>query len=443
MLPVIAIIGRPNVGKSTLFNCLTKSREAIVADLPGVTRDRKYGQGKLGSKPHIVIDTAGIAENDSELDLIMTHQAELAAAEANEIIFLVDGGAGLTDADQEIAQFLRQLNKKIYIVVNKTDGLNPDVAIGDFFSLGLGEPYPIVATQGKGVKQLIEKIVADFPEEASDPVTEIDHSRIRVAIIGKPNVGKSTLVNRLLGEERVIVFDEAGTTRDTQELPLERNGQHYTIIDTAGIRKRGRINESVEKFSVVKSLQAIEHAHVVLYVIDAKQGITDQDASLLGFLLDAGRSLVIVINKWDGLSHENKKEIQEEIKDRLHFVDFAETRYISALHGSGVGDLFHYVDTAFASAMCALTTNKVTLLLQQAVREHQPPLVSGRRIKLRFANPGGHNPPIIVIHGNQTDNLPQSYKRYLTNFYRSALKLVGTPLLLRFKSSENPFQDKK
>ncbi len=442
MLPVIAIIGRPNVGKSTLFNCLTKSRDALVADMPGVTRDRKYGQGKLGSKPYIVIDTAGIGESEDELSNIMSQQAQLAIEEATAVFFLVDARAGIMPADQEIATMLRQLGKQVYLLVNKTDGLNPDIAIGDFFDLGLGQPLPIAAAQGRGVTQLIERVTEPFAEAPEEEAVLEQSDNIKVAIIGKPNVGKSTLVNRMLGEERVIVFDEAGTTRDTQELPLDRYGKHYTIMDTAGIRRRGRIDEVVEKFSVVKALQAIDQANIVVFVIDAKGGITDQDLNLLGFILDAGRSLVVAINKWDGLAPEYKDEIKEEIERRLVFVNFAKLRFISALHGTGVGDLFHDIDAAYASAMCPLSTNQVTRLLEQAVREFEPPLVGIRRIKLRYANPGGHNPPIIVIHGNQTDLLPNSYKRYLVNFYRHALKLVGTPLLLQFKSSENPFKDR-
>ena len=438
MLPVIAIVGRPNVGKSTLFNRLTKSRDALVVDFPGVTRDRQYGEGKSGDKRFIVIDTGGIGEGEEGIDLPMTAQAKLAMEEADDIIFLVDGRAGLTSADEKIANLLRMLNKKIYLVVNKTDGVNHDIATSDFYSLGLGEPFPIAASHGRGTTSLSEDICATFPfQETLDDFTE---KGIKVAIIGKPNVGKSTLVNRMLGEERVIVYDQAGTTRDSIEIPLERHGVQYTLIDTAGIRRKGRINEIVEKFSVVKALQAIESTNVIIYVIDARENISDQDLSMLGFILDAGRSLVLAINKWDGLNEETRTEVREEIDRRLAFVDFAKLHTISALHGTGVGGLFGFVNEAYAAATQSLSTSKLTNLLERAIKEFQPPLVRGRRVKLRYANPGGHNPPIIVIHGNQTKDLPNSYKRYLVNFYRKALKMVGTPLRLQFKTTDNPFK---
>jgi GTPase len=437
MLPVIAIVGRPNVGKSTLFNRLTRSRDALVVNIPGVTRDRQYGKGKLGEKPYIVIDTGGIGEGEEGIDSAMTQQSKLAMEEADEVIFLLDGRAGMTSADEQIANFLRQLNKKIHLVVNKTDGLDANIAISEFFSLGLGDPFPIAASHGRGVTSLMEEICECFPEP--EEIEESDKG-IRIAIIGKPNVGKSTLVNRMLGEERVIVYDQAGTTRDTIEIPLEREGKLYTIIDTAGIRKKGKITETVEKFSVVKALQAIEHANVVIYVIDALENVSDQDLSMLGFVLDAGRALVLAVNKWDGLDTEIKESVKEEVDRRLAFVDFAKLLYISALHGTGVGNLFHFVEQAYESAMKPLSTSTLTRLLEIALEENPPPLVRGRRVKLRYANPGGHNPPIIVIHGNQTKDLPNTYKRYLVNYYRRALKLVGTPLRLQFKSSDNPFK---
>lgn len=437
MLPVVAIVGRPNVGKSTLFNRLTKSRDALVVNLPGVTRDRQYGQGKLGSKPYIVIDTGGIGEGEEGIDSPMTNQSRLAMHEADVILFVVDGRAGVTAADEDIAHFIRQLEKPVYLIVNKTDGIDENVAVSDFYSLALDEPFAIAAEHGRGVTSLMEVVCDTFPD---DEVEEAKNTGIKVAIIGKPNVGKSTLVNRMLGEERVVVYDQAGTTRDTIEIPLERNGQDYTIIDTAGIRRRGKVTETVEKFSVVKALQAIESANVVLYVIDARENVSDQDLSLLGFILDAGRSLVIAINKWDGLSVEERAEIKEEIDRRLAFVSFAKHHTISALHGTGVGDLFDYIQQAYDSAMQDMSTSRLTSLLEIALQENPPPLAGGRRIKLRYANPGGHNPPIIVLHGNQTEKVPNSYKRYLMNFYRKALKLVGTPLRLQFKTSDNPFK---
>lgn len=442
MLPVLAIVGRPNVGKSTLFNRLTKSRDALVVNLPGVTRDRQYGQGKLGPEPYIVIDTGGIGEGEEGIDSAMSAQSRLAMEEADVILFIVDGRGGMTSADEQIAHFLRQLNKPIFVVVNKTDGIDPDVALSDFYSLGIGVPLPIAAAHGRGVTSLMEEVCEGFPERFENEQEDKDKG-IKVAIIGKPNVGKSTLVNRMLGEERVIVYDQAGTTRDSIEIPLERNGKKYTIIDTAGIRRRGRISETVEKFSVVKALQAIDSSNVVLYVIDARENVSDQDLSLLGFILDSGRSLVLAINKWDGLNEEQRTDIKEEVDRRLSFVSFAKLHYISALHGSGVGDLFDFVNEAYDAAMQDLSTSVLTKLLETALVENPPPLVSGKRIKLRYANPGGHNPPIIVIHGNLTDNVPNSYKRYLVNYYRKALKMVGTPLRLLFKTGDNPFEGKR
>jgi GTP-binding protein len=444
MLPVIAIVGRPNVGKSTLFNRLTKSRDALVADMPGVTRDRQYGQGRLGAKPYIVIDTGGIGEGEEGIDSPMTAQSKLAMQEADVVLFVVDGRAGITAADQQITQFLRQLHKPLFLVVNKTDGVDEHVAISEFYSLGLGEPFAIAAAHGRGVTQLIDHVSADFPEPSENEESEETEKNkgIKVAIIGKPNVGKSTLVNRMLGEERVIVYDQAGTTRDSIEIPLERHGVKYTIIDTAGIRRRGRVTEVVEKFSVVKALQAIESANVVLYIIDARENVSDQDLSLLGFIVDAGRSLVIAINKWDGLNQDQRAEVKEEVDRRLAFVSFAKLHTISALHGTGVGDLFRFIDEAYAAAMQDLSTSRLTKLLELAVKENPPPLAGGRRIKLRYANPGGHNPPIIVIHGNQAESAPNSYKRYLVNFYRHALRMVGTPLRIQFKTSDNPFKDR-
>ena len=440
MLPVIAIVGRPNVGKSTLFNCLTKSRDALVLDLPGVTRDRQYGEGKINDRRYIVIDTGGIGEGETGIDSPMTAQAKLAMQEANDIVFLVDGRAGLTAADQKIAKLLRPLNKKIYLVVNKIDGVNQDIGLSDFYCLGLGEPWPIAAAHRRGVSTLIEDISLTFAVE--NVIVEKD-DRIKIAIIGKPNVGKSTLVNRMLGEERVIVYDHAGTTRDSIKIPLERDATKYTLIDTAGIRRKGRVNEVLEKFSVVKALQAIDSANVVIYVIDARENVSEQDLNMLGFILDAGRSLVLAVNKWDGLSEIVRTTVKEEIDRRLGFVSFAKLHTISALHGTGVGNLFKLVNEAYAAAMQPLSTAKLTNLLEKAVTEFQPPLVRGRRVKLRYANPGGHNPPIIVIHGNQTKDLPNSYQRYLVNFYRQALNMVGTPLRLRFRTADNPFKGRR
>ena len=442
MTPVIAIVGRPNVGKSTLFNCLTKTRDALVADIPGVTRDRQYGEGKLGTKPYIVIDTGGIADTKLDMDHAVAEQANQAMAEADYIIFLVDARSGIMPEDLIIAKHLRTISKPVMLVLNKSDGLDENVIKGDFYRFGLGDPTCIAASHGRGVTSLIETICEKFPDVEEENVHDEKPRCPMVAIIGKPNVGKSTLVNRIFGEERLIVRDEAGTTRDSIEIEIERLGKPYIFIDTAGIRRRGRIDDLVEKFSVIKSLQAIDHANVVVYVMDAREGVTDQDLHLLGFILNTGRSLVLAINKWDGLDQDQKESVKSDISRRLGFVDFATLHYISALHGTGVGDLFHSIDKAYESAYQDLSTHKLTTLLERAVAESPPPLVKSRRIKLRYANPGGHNPPIIVIHGNQTESIPNTYKRYLVNFYRDALKLVGTPLHLVFKTSTNPFKER-
>ena len=441
MKPVIALVGRPNVGKSTLFNRLTRSRDALVVDQPGMTRDRKYGEGKLGEHKYIVIDTGGLSGEAEGLDGLMAEQSWQAVNEANIILFMVDAGDGLTSTDEEIAQRLRNTGKEIILVVNKIDGHHADVVVADFFALGLGEPKPIAAVQGRGVTALIESTLANLP--ADDDEDEIINAGIKIAIVGRPNVGKSTLVNRILGEERVVAFDMPGTTRDSIYLPFERDGQRYTIIDTAGVRRRGKVKEIAEKYSVIKALQAIEDAHVVIMVLDAQETISDQDVSLLGFIMDAGRALVISINKWDGLDQEQKEKIKTEIDYKLPFLAFARKQFTSALHGTGVGELFDYVKTAYDSAMAEFPTPKLTRLLEDFVQQHQPPIVRGHRIKLRYAHQGGKNPPIIVIHGNQTESVPDSYRRYLFNSYLKHLKLKGTPIRIEFKSGDNPFKDKK
>jgi len=442
VVPVIAIVGRPNVGKSTLFNALTKSREALVVDLPGVTRDRQYGQGKVGERPFIVIDTGGLGIEENALDLLTEEQAWRAVEEADVVLLLVDARAGLVPSDRDIAQSLRLKNKTVYLVVNKTDGLDPKIAMGDFYALGLSEPMPIAASHGRGVTDLISSVLAPFP--IMEPsLEETAESGIKITIVGRPNVGKSTLVNRLLGEERVVVFDAPGTTRDSIYIPLERFGERYTLIDTAGVRKKARISETVEKFSVVKTLQAIQDSHVVILIIDAKDGITDQDLGLLGFVVDAGRSLVIAMNKWDGLEEKYRTSLKHALTYRLAFVDFAKVHFISALHGTGVGNLWDSIKKCYESATKVLSTPMVTRVLALAVEAHPPPMIRSRRIKLRYAHTGGHNPPIIVIHGNQTADVPEHYKRYLMGFFRRKLKLVGTPIRLEFKTSDNPFAGRR
>lgn len=442
MIPVIAIVGRPNVGKSTLFNCLTKSRAALVADMPGVTRDRLYGEGKYQNNKFIVVDTGGIdSDQPTEMTSLMTKQAMHAIEEANAILFVVDARDGLTFIDEKIANHLRTLNKPIFIVVNKTDGLDVEVAKAEFFKFGFGEIVGISAAHNRGINHLIEQALAVFSQQPSEELPA--NPGIKIAVIGKPNVGKSTLVNRILGEERVVVFDEPGTTRDSIFIPFTRSETAYTLIDTAGVRRRSRVEDGIEKFSVIKTLQAIEQADVVVFVIDAREGIAEQDMRLLDFVIEAGRAFIIAINKWDGLSEEQRKIIRQDIERRLEFAAFARVHFISALHGSGVGNLFTSIIEAYDCAMMKLSTPVLTRLLQSAVTQHQPPLVHGRRIKLRYAHSGGHNPQIIVIHGTQTKSLPIDYVRYLSNFFRKKLKLIGTPIRIELRSGENPFANRK
>ncbi|MGD7034706.1 ribosome biogenesis GTPase Der [Methylotuvimicrobium buryatense] len=437
MLPVIALVGRPNVGKSTLFNYLTRSREALVADYPGLTRDRQYGRVKRGQRDCLVVDTGGIADDADGIDSFAKKQVQVALEEADVVFFIVDAREGLNASDQSIAENLRRLDKPVVLVVNKIDGVDANAAVADFYALALGEPYKVAATHGRGVFELLAHVDELLPMTEADE-TEVD-AGIGIAIVGRPNVGKSTLVNRLLGEERVVVFDEPGTTRDSIYIPFERNGQKFTLIDTAGMRRRSKIALTVEKFSVIKSLQAIEKANVVIYLIDAAEGVTDQDAHLLGLVLEAGRALIIGLNKWDGLGVDQKDLIKRQLDIKLSFVDFAQKHPISALHGSGVGKLFDVVHELYDAAMIDMSTPVLTNLLKDAVTTHQPPLVNGRRIKLKYAHQGGRNPPVVVIHGTQTDALPGSYKRFLMNYFRDRLGLKGTPIRLEFKSPVNPF----
>lgn len=441
MLPVVAIVGRPNVGKSTLFNSLTSSRAALVSDFPGMTRDRQYGEAEFDQHRFIVIDTGGLTDDKDDLNKLTADQSLQAVAEADKVLFVVDARAGVTSLDLLVADKLRRLKKSIFLVVNKTEGLDVNVATAEFHQLGFGLPHPISAAHKDGITELIKSIFENDKEiiESEDILAK----GIKLAIIGRPNVGKSTLTNRMLGEERVIVFDQPGTTRDSIQIPLERNDQQYTLIDTAGIRKRGKIFETTEKFSVVKTLQAIQAANVVLFVMDAREGVTDQDLRLLGFILETGRAVVIAMNKWDGMSISDKDKARNTIDRRLNFITFARIHYISALHGSGVGDLFKSINEAYASANKKLSTPVLTKILIHAVNTHTPPLVQGRRIKLRYAHAGGHNPPVIVVHGNQVDKLPDSYKKYLANSFQHSLKLMGTPVHIELKSGDNPFKDKR
>ncbi|ODN43804.1 ribosome biogenesis GTPase Der [Piscirickettsia litoralis] len=441
MLPVVALVGRPNVGKSTLFNRLTKSRDALVHDQPGVTRDRQYGEGRLGQKPFIVIDTGGVGEHDGSIDQKMLTQSWQAALEADVVLFLVDGRVGMTGVDEEIAQKLREIHKKVYLVVNKTDGIDASVASAEFYALGFADLYSIAASHGRGVLSLIESTLENFDVQPSEE--EEKAQGVKIALVGRPNVGKSTLTNRLLGEERVVAFDEPGTTRDSIFIPMQKNGKDYTLIDTAGVRRRKNVKDVVEKFSIIKTLQAIEAANVVVMMFDAQAGIVDQDLSLLGFAAEAGKSIVVAVNKWDGLESQVRDYIKTELSRKLTFTDYVRIHFISALHGTAVGDLFGSIDEAYDSATRALSTNQLTQILQRATQMHTPPLIRGRRIKLRFAHCGGHNPPVIVIHGNQTASVPEAYRRYLIHQFRKEIKLMGTPIRLEFKTGENPFAGKK
>lgn len=450
MLPVVALVGRPNVGKSTLFNCLTKTRDALVSDFPGLTRDRKYGKANVADYEFIVIDTGGIDGSEEGVEFKMAEQSLLAIEEADIVLFLVDAVAGLMDADKQLANYLRMREKPVYIVVNKIDGLDPVIATADFYAMGLGDIFPIAASHGRGVTSMMQTLFDECYKQFIDDEQDIDSAEeeetgrsIKVAIVGRPNVGKSTLTNRILGEDRVVIYDLPGTTRDSIYIPLQREERDYTLIDTAGVRRRGKVTDTIEKFSVIKTLQAIEDANVVLLVVDARTGIVDQDLSLLGYILNSGRSLVIVVNKWDGLSQDVRDEVKETLDRRLGFIDFARIHFISALHGSGVGNLFGSINEAFDSATKKTSTARLTRIMQLAQDEHQPPLVRGRRVKLKYAHTGGHNPPIVVIHGNQVEDLPDSYKRYLMNYFRRALDIMGTPIRIQFKGGENPFAGRR
>ncbi|OHX13108.1 ribosome biogenesis GTPase Der [Chromobacterium sphagni] len=436
MKPTVALVGRPNVGKSTLFNRLTRSRDALVADLPGLTRDRHYGQGRVGEKPYLVVDTGGFEPVVDEGILFeMAKQTLQAVDEADAVVFLVDGRSGLTPQDKIIANRLRQLDRPVYLAVNKAEGMRHAIAGAEFHELALGEPLVISAAHGDGVRELMELVLETFPEE----VEEEDSRHPKFAVIGRPNVGKSTLVNAILGEERVIAFDQAGTTRDSIYIDFEREGHTYTIIDTAGVRRRAKVNEMLEKFSVIKTMKAIEDANVAVLVLDAQLDISEQDATIAGFALEAGRALVVAVNKWDNLDSEQKDNVRREIARKLNFLDFAKFHYISAIEGRGVADLFKSIDEAYRAAMVKLATPKLTRVLQVALERQQPPRSGLIRPKMRYAHQGGQNPPIIVVHGNALDNIPASYTRYLEHTFRKVFKLQGTPLRVQYKSSENPF----
>jgi GTP-binding protein len=443
MLPVIALVGRPNVGKSTLFNVLTRTRDALVADVPGVTRDRQYGYGRSGERRFIVVDTGGLIETPRGIEQPMAVQTQRAIEEAGRVIFVVDGREGLTPSDRFVAEVIRRSGRPVVIAVNKSEGRDDDIAVTEFHALGLGEPRPVSAEHRQGIEELVDAALEDIEPADEEAAPDEQRGDIRVCVVGRPNVGKSTLINRLAGEERLIAFDEPGTTRDTILVPFERDGRRFTLVDTAGVRRRARVEGGIERFSVIKTLQAIEEANVVIGVLDARDTVAEQDATLLGIVAERGRAMVIAVNKWDHVTQEQRAGIREQLADRLRFLDFAPVHFISALHGSGVGELMQSVQSAYEAAMRDLPTPELTRVLEGAMEQHQPPLVRGRRIKLRYAHQGGRNPPVIVIHGTQSERTPEDYRRYLANCFRQAFDLRGTPVRVEFRSEDNPFAGRR
>ncbi len=442
MLPAIALVGRPNVGKSTLFNAITNTRDALVHDEPGVTRDRHYGICRIAERPFVVVDTGGLTDERELIAELTVRQSLAAVDEATIAVFVVDAKDGLTASDQTILAQLRRFGRPIILAVNKTDGRDVTASIAEFSALGLARVVPMAASHRRGLPELLEAIDELLPEDV-DAEELPDEAGVRVAIIGRPNVGKSTLVNRLLGEERVMASEIPGTTRDAIEVPMTRDGRDYVLIDTAGVRRKGKVEEAVEKFSVIKTLQALERAHVAVLMIDASEGVTDQDATVLGYALDAGRALVVAVNKWDGLTEYQRERCESELERRLDFVQWAERLQISAKHGTGMRELMSAVDRAQASSIIDLGASEVTKALEIAVESFQPPMVSGKVAKMRYAHMGGRNPPRIVLHGSRLESLPASYIRYLENFFRKRYKLVGTPVVIETRASANPFAGKK
>jgi GTP-binding protein len=443
MLPVVAIVGRPNVGKSTLFNALTRTRDALVADMPGVTRDRQYGISRVGPRPCLLVDTGGLVSAAEGIDYLTAQQVLQAVEEAQVVIFVVSARDGLTAEDEQIAARLRKSARDLVLTANKVDGLDADTALADFASLGLGDPLPVSSAHRRGLEALMKSVAARLSEPEEETPAEEDTDVLRLAIVGRPNVGKSTLVNRLLGEERVLAYDQPGTTRDTISTRLERDGQHYELIDTAGVRRRARITEAVEKFSTIKALQAIERAHVVVLMLDAREGLTDQDTTLLGHILEQGRALVIALNKWDGLDPDHRRQVKADLDRKLAYVDWARRITLSALHGSGIQELLDAVQRAWRSALRDFSTPELTRVLQAAFEAHQPPMKQGRVAKLRYAHSGGKLPPRIIIHGTRTDTIPDAYRRYLVNRFIRHFKLSGTPVFLDFRDSDNPYSGRK
>jgi GTP-binding protein len=439
MKPTLVIVGRPNVGKSTLFNRLTRSRDALVADQPGLTRDRHYGHGRLGSKPFLVVDTGGFEPQAKEgIVHEMARQAEAAIAEADVLVFVVDVRSGVVPQDKVIAELLRRSGRPILLAANKGEGMDRAVVGAEFHELGCGDPCVISAAHGEGVRELVELALEPFPDEVAN---DDDTGGPRVAIAGRPNVGKSTLINTLLGEERVIAFDMPGTTHDAIEIPFERNGKAYTLIDTAGLRRKGRVFETIEKFSVIKTLQAVEEANVVVLMVDASQEISDQDAHIAGFAIDAGRALVVAVNKWDAVDEYRRERVKQDIARKLNFLGFAKVHTISALKGQGIAGVLNSVDRAYAAAMAKLSTPKLTRVLIAAVEKQTPPRHGAFRPKLRYAHQGGSNPPVVVIHGTALEHVPASYTRYLERYFLEAFKLQGTPMRIQYKTARNPYVD--
>ena len=444
MAITIAIVGLPNVGKSTLFNHLTRTRNALVSDQPGMTRDRHYGFFEFGERSFVLIDTGGlfdINEDNLSLSESITRQAFTAIGEADAIFWLVDGRAGLTSLDEALAARLRQSDKHIYLLVNKSEGLDPYTVTADFHSLGIANPVPVSAKRGSGIRAVMETVIRDFP--ADKPATEEFPEGLRISLVGRPNVGKSTLTNRLLGQDRMLTFEQPGTTRDSISIPFQRQEKHYLLVDTAGIRRRSRVNDKTEKFSILKTMEAMDTAQLIILVIDAREGLTEQDLTLLGMTAESGKSLIIAVNKWDGLDTAQKQAVKMQLERRLAFADYSVIHYISALHGTGVGKLFLSFEKIRRAQAIDIKPSRLTEILNEAVSSHQPPMIRGRRIKLRYAHLGGHNPIRIIVHGNQTEHVPVAYQRYLSNTFRNRLKLVGTPVLIEFRRGENPFQGRK
>jgi GTP-binding protein len=444
MIPVIAIVGRPNVGKSTLFNRLTRSRDALVADRAGITRDRRYGLAEYHGRHLMLVDTGGLGDFDgvdSAMAELVSRQSLQAIHEADAVLWLVDGRGGLTAADEALAEQLRPQCNNLFLVVNKCEGLDPHLCSADFHALGFNPPWPVSAERGDGIADLMDAVIATLPA-AEEPAVETPPG-LRIAVIGRPNVGKSTLINRMLGEERMLTFDQPGTTRDAVAIPFERRGRCYVLVDTAGVRRRARISDAVEKISVIKSLQALEEASIAIAVIDAQEALTEQDMNLLGFTAECGKPLIIAVNKWDGLDTQQRSRIKDQLERKLAFVDYACVQTISALHGTGVGRLFDTIDKIGRSLAVDIKPSHLTEVLAQAVSEHPPPMIRGRRIKLRYAHLGGHDPVRIIIHGNQTRHVPDNYRRFLEGRFREQLGLTGTPVLVQFKYGENPYRHKK